>query len=93
MKIENDMPVFWDIQRLSESKNIKEASMLFESEFLHMFLKEVRKSINPLGNSLSSKFVMDMFDMQLSKMISEGEGIGISKYIQEAVKEYQKNSS
>ena len=91
MKIE----AYWDIAKLSQMKTLDRASEAFEEEFVHIFLKEVRKSIPTaplMGESLASKLYLDMVDMQLAKAISQSDQLGIKEYIQNAIKEYEKNS-
>ncbi|SMC09280.1 rod-binding protein [Nitratiruptor tergarcus] len=91
MKVE----AYWDIAKLSQIKSSQMATKAFEEEFVHMFLKEVRKTLPQgmlLGNSFSSKMYLDMVDMQLAKAISDSDALGIKEYIEAALKEYEKNS-
>ncbi len=91
MKIET----FWDINALSQIKTKNEAAAAFEAEFLHIFLKEVRKSMHQggfLGKSFASKMYLDMFDMQLAKSLSQSDQIGLKEYISNAIETYRKNS-
>jgi flagellar protein FlgJ len=91
MKIE----AFWDLNSISEIKNSSMAAKTFEEEFIHFFLKEVRKGLKDplLGNSFASKIYYDMFDMQMAKAISDSGKIGIKEYIQNAVEKYKNNSN
>ncbi len=91
MKIE----AYWDIAQLSQIKTSSMAAKAFEEEFVHMFLKEVRKSMPSgilLGESFASRMYLDMVDMQLSQTISDSDALGIKEYIQEAIKTYEKQS-
>jgi len=93
MKIDN-VKAYWDINSISNIKKIEDAAKAFETEFIHIFLKEVRKSIKTgmLGSSFSSKIYLDMFDMQMAKNISDSQKLGIKEYFLEAIKAYEKNS-
>ncbi|WP_200763804.1 rod-binding protein [Nitrosophilus alvini] len=92
--IEKVSPSYWDIQSVSQIKSASEAAKAFETEFIRMFLKEVRKELGSgvVGSSFSSKMYLDMFDMQLSKTIADSSGLGIKEYIEEAIKAYETNS-
>ncbi len=91
MKIE----AYWDINQLSQIKTKSQALKAFEEEFIHMFLKESRKtiqSIDPNHKGFASKMYLDMFDMQMAKAISDSDALGIKEYLQQALESYQKNS-
>ena len=91
MKIE----AYWDFQSLSQIKKPSEAAKAFEEEFIRMYLKEARKSIEPqgfLGSSFASKLYFDMFDMQIAKALGDSQGVGIQAYIQKALESYESNS-
>ena len=91
MKIENS--AYWDIKSLSEIRTKEEAAKAFEEEFLHIFLKEVRKELEKesslFGHSFSAKIYWDMFDMQMAKAISDADSLGLKEYIQNALKTYE----
>ncbi len=90
MKIE----AYWDINQLSSIKSKKDAIQAFEEEFVHLFLKESRKSIeafSPKRSDLSSKIYFDMFDMQMAKCISSSDALGLKEYISKAMEIYEKN--
>jgi len=91
MKIET----YWDLASVSQIKTAQGAAKAFEEEFIHLFLKEVRKEFKSplLGGSFQSKIYFDMFDMQLAKSISDSDSLGIKEYVEEAVKKYEKNSN
>ncbi len=91
MKIET----YWDIAQLSQMRSLDRASEALEEEFVHIFLKEVRKGVPTaplMSKSFASKLYLDMMDMQLAKAISQSDQLGIKEYIQNAIKEYEKNS-
>jgi len=92
--INTDIKTYWDINNISNIKSLEEASKAFETEFIHIFLKEVRKGMEKgmLSSSFSSKMYLDMFDMQLAKSISDSDKLGIKEYFLEAIKAYEKNS-
>ncbi len=92
--IKTDIKTYWDIKNLSSIKSIDEAAKAFETEFVHIFLKEVRKELNKgmLSSSFSSKMYLDMFDMQMAKTIGDSDKLGIKEYFLEAIKTYEKNS-
>ena len=85
---------YWDIKDIRQIKKPEEVSKEFEAIFVRMLLKEFRKSI-PEGlfnTSFSSKMYWDMFDMQISEVISSSDKLGLKSYIQEALKAYNKYS-
>ena len=91
MKTEN-VTTYWDFQDLSSIRSKAEAAKAFEEEFLHIFLKEVRKELQEdsslFGNSFSAKMYWDMFDMQMAKAISDADQLRLGEYIQNALKLY-----
>ena len=91
--IKTDIKTYWDINSISQIKNINQAAEAFETEFIHIFLKEVRKSMQKgmFNSSYTSKIYLDMFDMQMAKTISESGKMGIKEYFLEAIKAYEKN--
>ena len=85
---------FWDINALEQIKTSKAAAKAFEEEFVHMLLKEARKTFpkgGVLDNSFSSKLYFDMFDMQMAHSISESDQLGLQEYIENALQAYKKN--
>ena len=91
--VNTDIKAYWDIKNLSTIKDIDKAAKAFGEEFIHMFLKEVRKSMQKdmFNSSYSSKMYLDMYDMQLAKSISDSDKMGIKEYFLEAAKAYEKN--
>ncbi len=85
---------YWDIKDIRQIKKPEEVSKEFEAMFVRMILKEFRKSI-PEGlfnTSFSSKMYWDMFDMQISEVVSSSDQLGLKAYIQEALKAYNRYS-
>ena len=85
---------YWDIKDIKQIKKPEEVSKEFEAMFVRMILKEFRKSI-PEGifnTSFSSKMYWDMFDMQISEVVSSSDQLGLKAYIQEALKAYNRYS-
>ena len=87
---------YWDFAQLSQIKTKQMAAKGFEEEFIHMFLKEVRKSLQRsaplLDNSFSAKMYWDLYDMQLAKTLSDSDQFGLKEYITKALETYEKNS-
>ncbi|WP_050069682.1 rod-binding protein [Anaerosalibacter massiliensis] len=77
------------IQNASEDKKDKELMDVckeFEAVFIHMMLKEMRKTIPDNGlieKSTATKIFEDMFDEEMAKKMSDSEedGIGIAKIL------------
>ncbi len=95
MKLQN-VPTYWDIKDLSQIRSKAQAAKAFEEEFLHIFLKEVRKELQKesslFGSDFSSKIYWDMFDMQMAKAVSDADQLGLKEYIQNALKIYNEQS-
>lgn len=78
------------------SKDMKDEELMdvckeFESIFIHMMLKEMRKTIPDDGfieKSTGTKIFEDMFDEEMAKRISDSEenGIGIAKMLYDQFK-------
>ncbi|BAF69728.1 rod-binding protein [Nitratiruptor sp. SB155-2] len=87
---------YWDFAQLSQIKTKDMAAKGFEEEFIHQFLKEVRKSLERtsplLDTSFSAKMYWDMFDMQIAKVLSDSDQFGLKEYIAQAIETYEKNS-
>ena len=87
---------YWDFAQLSQIKTKQMAAKGFEEEFIHLFLKEVRKSLERssslLDNSFSAKMYWDMFDMQLAKTLSDSDQFGLKEYLAKAIETYENNS-
>jgi len=85
---------YWDLAQVSQNKTEAGAAKAFEEEFVHIFLKEVRKEFEKsqfFGGSFSNKLYFELFDMQLAKVISDSDQLGIKEYLQEALKKYENN--
>lgn len=68
---------------------LREATREFESYFVNMLLKQVRKTLNDGGlteKSEARKNFESMLDQEYAKLLSEGEGIGLGKAMYEAMK-------
>ncbi|NOZ36922.1 MAG: flagellar assembly peptidoglycan hydrolase FlgJ [Gammaproteobacteria bacterium] len=65
-------------------KTLKVVAQQFESLFMQMVLKSMRKASfgNPLFDSSQSKFYQDMFDKQLSLNLAQGRGIGMTEMLE-----------
>ena len=86
---------YWDINALEQIKTSKVAAQAFEEEFVHMLLKEARKTLPKGGmidESFSSKIYFDMFDMQMAHAISQSDQLRLQEYIVQALEHYKKNS-
>ena len=87
---------YWDFAQLTQIKTKQMAAKGFEEEFIHLFLKEVRKSLERssslLDNSFSAKMYWDMFDMQLAKTLSDSDQFGLKEYLAKAIETYENNS-
>ena len=68
-----------------KDKELMDVCRDFESIFIHMMLKEMRKTIPDGGfveKSTANKIFEDMFDEEISKEVSKnGEGIGLAKVL------------
>lgn len=82
------------IENVGEEKQDKELMDIckdFESIFIHMMLKEMRKTIPDGGlieKSTATKIFEDMFDEEMAERISDSEedGVGIAKMLYEQFK-------
>ncbi len=65
-------------------KTLKTVAQQFESLFMQMVLKSMRKASfnDPNFNSSQGKFYQDMFDKQLSLNLSQGRGIGLTEMLE-----------
>lgn len=72
-----------------KDKELMDVCRDFESIFIHMMLKEMRKTIPDSGfveKSTASKIFEDMFDEEISKETSKGEGIGLARVLYDQFK-------
>lgn len=78
-----------------DDKKLRETCQEFESLFVSMMMKEMRKTV-PDGGLLSSSFAtdtyQDMFDEEISKSASKGNGIGIADAMYRQISAKLKNS-
>ena len=71
-----------------EDSKLREAAQSFESYFIQMMLKSMRKTIPNAGltkKGLDYDIYLSMFDEEISKKMSERNSIGLSKIICNAV--------
>ena len=63
-----------------DDAKLKEACEGFESYFLNMMLKEMRKTVpeSETGNSYAMGMYQEMLDEEITKTASKGRGIGIA---------------
>ncbi|MBC7332728.1 MAG: rod-binding protein [Synergistetes bacterium] len=74
-----------------EREALKVACREFEAIFVHMLLREMRKTIpqsNLIPESRAMEIYKDMFDLALSKEIAKRELFGIARML---YKEYERN--
>ena len=68
-----------------EKRAIREAAEAFESYFIHIMLREMRRTIPDEGGliprSQAEKIFTDMLDEELAKEAARGGGIGLSDVI------------
>lgn len=72
-----------------DDEELREATREFESYFVNMLLKQVRKTLNDGGlteKSEARKNFESLLDQEYAKLMSEGEGIGLGKAMYEAMK-------
>ena len=83
---------YWDFAQLSSIKSKEKALEAFEEEFVRMYLKESRKSIQSINkeHSFASNMYWDMFDMQMAKAIGDSDTLGIKEYFAKALQSYEK---
>lgn len=76
--------------KVDKDEELMDACRDFEAVFIHMMLKEMRKTIPKNGfveKSTASKIFEDMFDEEIAKEISKkDEGLGIAKMMYEQFK-------
>jgi len=83
---------YWDVKSIEGIKNVKDVAKEFEATFLRILLKEMRKGIPESGlfSSFSDKMYLDMFDMTVAKTLASSNRLGLSDYIEQALKAYGK---
>ncbi len=67
-----------------ETKGIEEAAQSFESYFIQMLLKEMRKSVQKsdlFGPGMGKDLYDSMFDQAISKAMAKEGGMGLSKLL------------
>lgn len=77
-------------QQSLEAKQTKAVAQEFESLFVEMMFKEMRKNLSKNGlsgsNSPESDFFNDMLYTEYSKISVKQEGFGIAKIIEESLR-------
>lgn len=80
---------------VDKDAELRDACRDFESIFIHMMLKEMRKTIPEGGfveKSTASKMFEDMLDEEISKEIAKkDDGLGIAKMMYEQLKRQNLN--
>jgi len=61
-----------------DEKELREACQDFESIFVNMLLKEMRKSVPSSSSSYAENTFTEMLDEELANEMSKGGGIGIA---------------
>lgn len=78
-----------------DNEKLKETCQEFESLFLNMMMKEMRKTV-PESELLSSSFASDtyqeMLDEEITKAASKGKGIGIADAMYNQISAKLKNT-
>lgn len=78
-----------------DDAKLKETCQEFESLFINMMMKEMRKTV-PESELLSSSFATDtyqeMFDEEISEAASKGNGIGIADAMYRQISAKLKNT-
>jgi flagellar protein FlgJ len=82
------------LNRSNEDKAIEKVAREFESFFIHMMIKEMRKAEKTISSggifdSSAHQTYREMLDHQLSLDLSKSQGIGISEILIEQLKKTQ----
>lgn len=89
MEVNSTKPIGVGSEEEARSKKLKDLEMAcrdFESIFLSMMLREMRRALHSDGlipKGFAEEIFTDMFDDEISKRISEAEGIGLWKTLYE----------
>jgi len=70
----------------TSDKRLNDACNEFESLFIYYMLKEMRASIPKdgyLGQSMQSETYTSMFDMEVARELSGGQGIGLADFLRQ----------
>lgn len=74
-------------------EEIKEASDAFETYFIHLMLKEMRKSVNAFSSrekSMAENTFEEMFDEEIAELATKAGGIGVSDFlVRELTRSYE----
>jgi flagellar protein FlgJ len=83
-------------QGVKTEKEIEKAAGGFEALLLHQMLQSMWKTVDSTGllgeNSNQAKIYHDMFQQALADTISEGDGIGVKKFLRKELSKYSNAS-
>ena len=75
-----------------DDKKLREACEGFESLFLNMMLKEMRKTVPDNDSSYAMGIYQEMLDENIAEVASKGKGIGIADAMYKQLSSQLKNS-
>ena len=85
---------YFDLKTIQEAKTPEEVAKNFQTIFLSMVVKEMRKTVPQFSsNDFGSKMYLDMFDMQLAQVMADSDQLGLKDYILNAIKTYNQNQT
>lgn len=85
---------YFDLKTIQEAKTPEEVAKNFQTIFLSMVVKEMRKTIPEFSSKdFGSRMYLDMFDMQLAQVMSDSDQLGLKDYILSAIKVYTQNQT
>lgn len=85
---------YFDLKTIQEAKKPEEVAKNFQTIFLSMVVKEMRKTVPQFSsNDFGSKMYLDMFDMQLAQVMADSDQLGLKDYILNAIKTYNQNQT
>jgi flagellar protein FlgJ len=88
----NRINSYFDLKSIQEAKTPEEVAKNFQTIFLSMLVKEMRKTIPQFSsNDFGSRMYLDMFDMQLAQVMADSDQLGLKDYILNAIKTYTQN--
>ncbi|MEK6710464.1 MAG: rod-binding protein [Nitrospinota bacterium] len=73
-----------------DEKTLRKVSQDFEGVFVHMLIKEMRKSVPKSGlfkDSMAREWFDGMLDEAVAREVSQGPGIGLAQVIYEQMKQ------
>ncbi|WP_028950651.1 rod-binding protein [Sulfurihydrogenibium subterraneum] len=88
----NHINSYFDLKSIQEAKTPEEVAKNFQTIFLSMVVKEMRKTVPQFSsNDFGSRMYLDMFDMQLAQVMADSDQLGLKDYILNAIKSYAQN--